>query len=134
MYVDSPAIISWRFPGNRMGVLEVVRSPELQVKTDYYAQDDRIEITGTKGVVWITRGHGNMMDIPSVILYRDGQTRAFTDIDVDWKYSFIHSTRHFIDAYFTGKPPKLTGEEGREVLRFALAAQESARIGHAVTL
>jgi predicted dehydrogenase len=134
LMVDSPAMVSWKFPGNRMGVLEVVRSPELQVKTQYYAQDDRIELTGTKGVIWITRGHGNMMDIPPVIMYRDGQTRAFTDVDTDWKYSFINSTRHFINAYFAGEPPRLTGEEGREVLRFALAAQESARTGQTVTL
>lgn len=134
MMVDSPAIVSWKFPNNRMGVLEVVRSPELQVKTDYYAQDDRIEITGTKGVIWITRGHGNMMDLPPVILYRDGQTRSFVDVDVDWKYSFINSTRHFINAFFAGEPPKLTGEEGREVLRFALAAQESARTGQTINL
>ena len=30
--------------------------------------------------------------------------------------------------------PSLTGEQGREILRFALAAQESARIGAAVRL
>ena len=41
---------------------------------------------------------------------------------------------HFIDAHFAGQPPSLTGEQGREILRFALAAQESARIGAAVRL
>lgn len=134
MIVDSPAIVSWKFPDNRMGVLEVVRSPEMQIDTIYYAQDDRIEITGTKGVIWITRGHGKMMDIPPVILYRDGQTHTYSDMDVDWKYSFIESTKHFIHAYFAGEPPRLTGEEGREILRFALAAQESARTGQAISL
>jgi predicted dehydrogenase len=53
---------------------------------------------------------------------------------VGWEYSFINSTRHFIDAYFKGEPPSLTGKEGREVLRFALAAQESARSSQAVRL
>ena len=48
---------------------------------------------------------------------------------VGWEHSFINSTKHFIDAYFAGQPPSLTGEEGREVLQFALAAQESARTG-----
>ena len=51
---------------------------------------------------------------------------------VGWEHSFINSTRHFIDAYFKGEPPLLTGKQGREVLRFALAAQESARTGQAV--
>lgn len=133
-YVDSPAIISWKFPGNRYGSLEVVRSPEMEINTIYYAQDDRVEITGTKGVVWVTRGHGNMLDVPPVMLYRAGEMRAFTDVPSDWKYSFIESTRHLIDAYFAGEAPKLTGAEGREVLRFTLAAQESAARGHSVSL
>jgi predicted dehydrogenase len=95
---------------------------------------DRIEITGTKGVIWVTRGHGKMLDVPPIILYRDRQTRAFSDMPVGWEQSFINSTRHFIEAYFKGDPPSLTATEGREVLRFALAAQESARTGRAVAL
>ncbi len=130
--LDAPAIISWKFPGNRFGSLEAVYSPELVLDTAHYAQDDRIEITGTKGVIWITRGHGRMLDVPPVVLYRDRQTFTYSDMPVGWEQSFINSTRHFIDAYFKGEPPSLTGEEGREVLRFALAAQTSARTGQAV--
>ena len=132
--LDAPAIVSWKFPNNRYGSLEVVNSPELVLDTNHYAQDDRIEITGTRGVIWITRGHGKMMDVPPVVLYRDRQVFTYSDMPVGWEYSFIHSTRHFIDAYFAGEPPSLTGWEGREILRFALAAQESARSGQAVTL
>lgn len=132
--VDSPAIVSWKFPGNRYGSLEVVYSPQLELDTNHYAQDDRIEITGSRGVIWITRGHGKMLDVPPVVLYRDRQTFAFSDMPVGWEHSFINSTRHFIDAYFKGEPPRLTGEEGREILGFALAAQESARTGQVVKL
>jgi predicted dehydrogenase len=132
--IDSPAIISWKFPGNRFGSLEVVYSPQMVLDTRHYAQDDRIEITGTKGVIWITRGHGKLMDVPPVILYRDQQVRAFSDVQVGWEYSFINSTRHFIEAYFRGEPPSLTAWQGREILRFALAAQESARSGRSVRL
>ncbi len=134
LVLDSPAIVSWKFSNNRFGSLEAVSSPELVMDTQHYAQDDRIEITGTKGVIWITRGHGKMMDIPPVILYRDRNIRAFSDMPTGWEHSFINSTRHFIDAYFAGDPPSLTAWEGREILRFALAAQESARHGHAVRL
>ena len=132
--LDAPAIVSWKFPGNRFGSLEAVYSPELVLDTVHYAQDDRVEITGTKGVIWVTRGHGKMMDVPPVVLYKDRQTRTFSDMPVGWEHSFINSTRHGIDAFLNGTPPVLTGEEGREVLRFALAAQESARTGKAVSL
>jgi len=132
--LDSPAIVSWKFPGNRFGSLEVVNSPELVLDTQHYAQDDRIEITGTKGVIWVTRGHGQMLDVPPVILYCDRRTRTFSDMPVGWEHSFINSTRHFIEAYFKGEPPSLTAWEGREILRFALAAQESACMGQSVKL
>ena len=133
-YLDAPAIVSWKFPGNRYGSLEAVFSPELVLDTVHYAQDDRVEITGSKGVIWVTRGHGKMLDVPPVVMYKDRQTRSFSDMPVGWEHSFINSTRQFIDAYFAGEAPRLTGEEGREVLRFALAAQESARTGQAVKL
>jgi predicted dehydrogenase len=132
--LDSPGIISWKFSNNRYGSLEVVNSPELVMDTQHYAQDDRVEITGTKGVLWITRGHGKLLDVPPVVLYRDRKVYAHSDMPVGWEHSFINSTRHFIDAYFAGGPPSLTAWEGREILRFALAAQESARAGRAVRL
>jgi len=134
MVLDAPAIVSWKYPHNRFGSLEMAYSPELIMDTRHYAQDDRVEISGTKGVIWVTRGHGKMMDIPPVILYKDRQTRTFSDMPVDWEQSFINATRHFIDAYFAGEPPRLTGMAGREILRFAAAAPDSADTGQAVRL
>jgi predicted dehydrogenase len=132
--LDAPAIVSWTLPGNRYGSFEVVYSPELLLETRHYAQDDRVEITGTKGVIWITRGHGAMLDVPPVVLYRDRRTVSYSDMPVGWEHSFINSTRHFVDALHDGATPCLTGEQGRDILRFALAAEESARLGRAVRL
>ena len=134
LILDAPAIVSWKFPGNRFGSFEVVWSPELQLETQQYAQDDRIEITGTRGVIWITRGHAKMMDIPPVILHRDRQTLTFSDMPVAWSESFVRSTRQGIEALLAGEAPLLTGEQGREILRFALSAQESAHEGRTIRL
>ena len=130
--LDTPAIVSWKFPANRFGSLEVVYSPQLQIDTRYYAQDDRVEITGTKGVLWINGGHGRLTDAPAVALCRDGKTRTFDDIPTGWEQSFIHATRHLIDALHDGGPPSLTGAEGRTILQFLLAAQQSAGSGQPV--
>lgn len=134
MVLDAPAIVSWKYPRNRFGSFEIVYSPQLVLDTRHYAQDDRVELTGTKGVIWVTRGHGKMMDAPPVVMYKDRQTHTFSDMPVGWEHSFINSTRHFMDAFFAGEAPRLTGMEGREILRFALAAGESARSGRAATL
>ena len=127
--LDAPAIVSFCFPNERIGNLEVVYSPELEITTRYYAQDDRVEITGTSGVIWINCGHGRIGDPPPLALYRDGQITDYRDMNVGWEQSFILSTRHYLDALLNGNEPCLTAEQGREVLRFTLAAEESARTG-----
>jgi predicted dehydrogenase len=131
---DAPAIISFKFPGNRYGNLEIVYSPDLLIETKHYAQDDRVEITGTKGIIWINQGHGKLGETPPVQLYSDGIMTAYTLMDTGWEWSFIHSTRYHLKALREGLPFKLTGEEGREILHFASAAEKSAKLGRAVQL
>ena len=127
--IDSPSIVSWRHSNGAIGSLEVIFSPELLVTTKYYAQDDQLEITGTKGIIWVTKGHGQLLNTPPVTLYRDGVVRHFEDVDYDWGSSFVKSSQHFIHALKNGTQPLLTGREGREVLSFTLAAQEAAASG-----
>ncbi|MCY3702923.1 MAG: Gfo/Idh/MocA family oxidoreductase [Rhodospirillales bacterium] len=133
-YVDAPSIISFRFPGNRIGSLELVDSPEMEVITKHYAQDDKVEITGTKGVLWINVGHGRLGDPAPVALYRDGTVTTYHDMATGWEESFVLSTRHFLEVLRNGGSPVLTAVEGRQVLRFALAAEESARTGQTVRI
>ena len=131
-YVDAPSIVSFRFPENRVGSLELVDSPDLQVTTRHYAQDDKVEITGTEGVLWINVGHGRLGDPAPVALYRDGTVTTYHDMKTGWEESFVLSTRHYLDVLRNGGAPVLTAQEGRQVLRFALAAEESARTGRSV--
>ena len=131
---DAPAMVSFRFSGQRVGNLEVVYSPGLQVDTDHYAQDDRVEITGTEGVILINRGHGQLGDVVPLQHYRDGRWTDYRDLETGWERSFVHATRHAIEALRRGVQPRLSGREAREILGFALAAEESARAGRAVAV
>ena len=56
----------------------------------------------------------------------------FRDVETGWEQSFVLSTRHFLEVVSQGGRPLLTAREGRQVLRFALAALESARLGRPV--
>jgi predicted dehydrogenase len=132
--VDLPVEMSWKYSGNRFGSWEAVRAKDLIMNTDFYAGDDRFELTGTKGIIWVNRGHGRMLEIPPVILYRDRQMRAFSDMNTRWDQSFKRSTRHFIDALLNGEPPVLTGEQGRDIMRWCVAAEKSAATGKRVKL
>ncbi len=130
---DAQSMISFRFPGNRVGNLEIVYSPEMDLVTRHYAQDDRVELTGTKGVIFINGGHGRLGASPPVVLYRNGEITTY-DVPAGWEQSFVLSTRHYIAALQSGSAPVLTAREGRQVLRFALAAEQSAREGRSIRL
>ena len=107
-------------------MFDITYSKDLVIDTKYYACDERVEITGTKGVIWIMGCTANMLSLPSVIVYKDGKTRHYDIKRSDWSYSFIDSTRDFIDAVKSNREPRLSGEEGREVLKFSIAAIKSS--------
>jgi predicted dehydrogenase len=131
---DSPAVIVWRHAGARFGSWETVNSAEMVVRSKYYSNDEWLELTGTRGVIWVNRCSGEMLAEPPLVLYRDGETRAFHDIDSDWASSFVNGTRAFVQAVREGGQPELSPAEGREVLRFSLAAHRAAREGRPVPL
>ena len=132
--LDAPAIVSFRFPGNRVGSLEVVHSPELEIATRHYAQDDRVEITGTSGVLWINCGHGRLGDVPPVTVYRDGKLSVHSDMPTGWEQSFVMASRHLVDRLAAGMAADLSVRDARQVLRFALAAETSGQTGRPVDI
>jgi predicted dehydrogenase len=135
-WIDGPALISWRYAGDlpRYGSWEVIASLGMRVRSKYYASDDRTEIHGTEGLIWVNRCSGKLLDEPSLVLYRDGETRAFHDIEADWAESFRLGGIDFVDALLEGRAPRQTVAEARKTLAFALASLKSAAEGREVAL
>jgi predicted dehydrogenase len=133
---DGPALISWSYAGDlpRYGSWEVIASLQMRVRSDYYVSDDRMEIHGTEGILWVNRCTGKLLDEPSVVLYRDGETRGFHDLPVDWAESFRLGTRDFVDALLEGRSAPQDLGEARLTLAFALAAARSAQEGREVAI
>ncbi len=125
---DVPAVIMWKYADKKVyGVWDVTAAPDLYVKGKYYTCDERMEVTGTRGVLWLTRCTAEMLDtVAPVVLYRDGKLTEYWDVPSDWQDAFIHSTQDFIESIRDGREPVLSGERGREVLAFALAAMASS--------
>ncbi len=134
--IDAPALISWRYAGDvpRYGSWEVIASLGMRVRSDYYVSDDRIEIHGSEGILWVNRCTGKLLEEPAVVLYRDGETRAFHDLDGDWASSFRLGGIDFVDRLLEGRPPEHGLEEARRTLAFALAASRSAAEGREVAI
>lgn len=135
-WIDVPALISWRYVGDpiRYGSWEVIPSFEMRIRSEYYVSDDRLEVHGTRGIIWVNCCTGKLLDEPSLVLYCDGETRAYHDLPTDWAESFRRGGLDFVDALLEGRSPPQDADEARRTLAFALAAARSAEEGREVAL
>lgn len=141
--MDLPAYMMWKYQTSqdaksivpKYGKMEYNLLPDMYLPSPYYAEDDFIILTGSKGAMWINQATagGNVMSdsgiFPPIVVFRDGKVESFSDMERDWKYSFINSTKHFIDVMKNGGEPVLTGEQGKYVIKFSLAALRSSVVG-----
>lgn len=125
--LDSPSSVSLRWEGGAIGHLEVVNAPDLYIKSRHYAQDDRVEVTGTSGVAWVNRGHGHLLEEAPLRVYKDGRATDHVDLATGWESSFVFATRDFVNAITDGGSSLLPARTARDILSTALAAQLSAR-------
>src|SRR5262249_9770546 len=128
--LDTPATFVWEHHNDVRVVLEIVLAPEMYYRSDYYSDDERIEVVGSKGYVRCSRISGRGVQEPSVVVYRDGEMREFhalPDLPPD---AFAASAALGID-YFTGATDELVvdGDTARQVLVSLLTALESADRG-----
>ena len=129
-YLDAPAAIMFQFKSpRRYGVLDFEHTPNMRIDSQYYADDDRVEVIGDKGILFVNRCTARTVDLPELMLFRDGKTQAIPVDRVEWHDSFIECTRQLIDVLTHGGRPVLDGPTGKTVLQFALAAQWSACTG-----
>lgn len=126
---DCPAVIMWKYADRKVyGVWDITSSDDMYIQSKYYTCDERMEVTGSRGVLWLTRCTATLLpDVAPLIMYRDGKVTEFWEDPSDWQESFRNCTHDFIDAINEDREPKLSGETGKAVMEFALAAIESGR-------
>jgi predicted dehydrogenase len=130
IYLDAPTMISWEHENGVRGAWDVTVAPDMYLRSDYYTNDERWEITGSKGFARVNRCTGRGIQQPSLEVYADGEMRGYHALDDDWGSSFRDSGRHWLRWLRTGEGPLLwSAEEAVNVLRFALAAYGSSAAG-----
>lgn len=132
--IDAPAMIMFKYKAPRCyGEFDVEYTPKMRIYSDYYADDDRIEIIGEKGMLFINRYTAKTVDLPPLMLFKDGKTTPIPVEGIEWHDSFIAATRDLIEVLKTGgKQARLDGPGGKAVLQFTLAALQSAATGREV--
>jgi predicted dehydrogenase len=128
--IDAPTTIVWEHANGIRGVWDITLAPELYLRSDYYTNDERWEVTGRNGFARVNRCTGRGIQQPSLEVYIDGEMRSSHALDDDWASSFRDSGRHWLRWLHTGEGPMLwSAEEAVDVLRFALAAYASSERG-----
>ncbi|MEJ5310578.1 MAG: Gfo/Idh/MocA family oxidoreductase [Anaerolineae bacterium] len=132
-YLDAPSVMMFQFKApRRYGVMDFAHTPEMVMDSLYYNDDDRVEVIGERGIIFVNRCTAKTVDLPPLMLFRDGKTTAIPVERVEWHDSFVDCTRHLIEVLRHGGQPVLDGPTGKAVLQFTLAAQISAREGREV--
>ena len=126
--VEAPSSTMWRFKDrNCLGVIDYALADEMPLRSKYYPMDEFCEIVGPRGVIWVTRCTGEMLDMPPVVLHRGSESTGF-DVPMDWIEGFNGAARNFIDCIISGEQPVMDFESSRKVLQAALAVYKSSEL------
>ena len=133
--IDSPAAIMWKYRDSVCyGMCEYAHAAEMQIPSKYYANDEWFEITGSRGIIMVHRCTGDIVEGPAVSLFNGERWQHYSDMATDWAEGFRLGTFNFIDAIKGDKAPLLSGKQGREILKFALAIGKSSRLRREIYL
>jgi predicted dehydrogenase len=128
--IDAPTTIVWEHDNGVRGVWDITVAIDMYLRSDYYTNDERWEVTGRRGYARVNRCTGRGIQQPSLEVYADGEMRSWHALDDDWASSFRDSGRHWLRWLHTGEGPMMwSGAEAVDVLRFALAVYASSAAG-----
>ncbi|MSQ08714.1 MAG: Gfo/Idh/MocA family oxidoreductase [Dehalococcoidia bacterium] len=140
-YSGSPSMISWVHAGHggngapRYGSWQSTASQEMMVRSKTYSGSGTVEITGSKGIIWVNKLTGELGAGPSVTVYRDGAFKNYSDVNPDDGNSFRRAGQVFTKAVADGEMrPRLTPEYARSIMAFTLAIIRSGEEGREVTI
>jgi len=134
--MDAPSTVVWEHENGLRGVFDMTLAPDMVMASDYYSNDERFEVTGRKGFARVNHCTAHGLQQPVLEVYVDGTLTGYHDLDDDWGSSFRDSTRHAVDALWSGDTEGMLFDAAtaREILAFALSAHASTDKGGPIDL
>jgi predicted dehydrogenase len=129
---ETPSVAHWRFKDRDcLGIVDYTWAPGMTIRSRYYRADEFFEIHGSRGIIWVTRCTGEMLDMPPVVLIRGTETTSY-QVPMDWRLGFDGAAADFVDGVLDGRQPAQDVRAARHMLQVALAIYESGRAGRTV--
>jgi predicted dehydrogenase len=130
--LETPSVATWRFKDRDcLGVVDYTHAPEMVIRGRYVRVDEFFEIHGSRGIIWVTRCSGEMLDLPPVQVIRGTETVSY-QVPMDWRLGFDGAAADFVDGVLDGRQPAQDVRAARHMLQVALAIYESGRTGRTV--
>lgn len=127
---EAPSTIMWRHKSSANGpapggMLAITASGELVLQSENYACDERFEIVGSKGIIFINQMTSRLQTMAPLVLHRGSKIIHYEDLAAGWEEGFKKAGMDFIDSLLADRPSRLTGPAAMEVIRMALATYRS---------
>jgi predicted dehydrogenase len=130
--LETPSVATWRFKDRDcLGIMDYTHAPEMVIRGRYVRVDEFFEIHGSRGIIWVTRCSGEMLDLPPVQVIRGTETVSY-QVPMDWRLGFDGAAADFVDGVLDGRQPAQDVRAARHMLQVSLAIYESGRTGHIV--
>jgi len=124
---ETPSVAHFRFKDRDcLGIIDYTYAPEMRIRSRYYRADEFFEIHGSRGILWVTRCTGEMLDLPPVMLIQGTETTSY-QVPMDWRTGFDGAARDFVDGVLEGRQPAQDVVTATKVLQVPLAIYEASR-------
>lgn len=131
MEAEDTASVSLRFASGALGaiVATACATPEFPVELRMYGDAGHVRIVGEEPVEWVLPG----IDPPAPGERAEGDTSGGATWGTN-AVGYVRQYTDFIGAIRDGRPPAVTGEDGRNAVELVAAAYEASRTGQVVDL
>ena len=136
---DTPSVVIYSCRNkSHYGTWNTSTHKFLPMQSDYYACDEYVEIVGEKGIIFIPGCTGSFFEScgdaapgQSGVHWVDeeGEWHSNTEIETNWKASFINCSRDFIEGIRENRDIELNPDDARNILQIGLAVIRSVRNG-----
>jgi predicted dehydrogenase len=130
--METPSVATWRFKGRDcLGIIDYTYASDMVMRSRYARVDEFFEIHGTRGVIWVTRCSGELLDLPPVMVIRGTETISH-QVPSDWRLGFDGAAADFVEGVLGRRQPAQDVHAAKCMLQVPLAIYEAARTGRTV--